>query len=224
MCRTYTHINRRRALRELKLTKHINPDHHPIMRGRWPIPDPIYDALHHAFNIQRVLECSPMDLPINATEYYTRDPDDIAFSAGTLTATAWTGISLSLPEHTAEAITHSLEQAMYSAHHHKHKSPSATLLLLPSWQHTPYLSRNLQTSYAQKLTSIPYYPRSELARDTKYDLDIYLVANQKALAAIDPNKVQTRLDNAIRQTYGALHSKITITTTRPDPTSLDSHI
>ena len=113
---------------------------------------------------------------------------------------------------------------MYSAHHHKRKSPSATLLTLPSWRHTPYLSRNLQTNYAQKLTSIPYYPRSELARDTKYDLDIYLVANQKALTAIDPNQVQTHLENAIRQTYGALHSKITITTTRPDPTSLDSHI
>ena len=67
MCRTYTHINRRKALRELKLTKHINPDQHPIMRGRWPIPDPIYDAFYQAFNIQRVLDCSPMDLLINAT-------------------------------------------------------------------------------------------------------------------------------------------------------------
>ena len=102
MCRTYTHLNRRKALRELKLTKHINPDHHPIMRGRWPIPDPIYDALHQAFNIQRVLDCSPMDLPINATEYYTRHPDDTAFSAGTLTATAWPRTSLSLPNQTAK--------------------------------------------------------------------------------------------------------------------------
>jgi len=109
LCRTNTHLNRRKALRELNLTKHINPEQHPILQSRWPIPEPIYDALHRAFHIQRVLDCSPMDLPIHASEYYNRHPEDAAFSAGLHTATAWTGTSLSLPDHTAEALTHSLE-------------------------------------------------------------------------------------------------------------------
>ena len=67
---------------------------------------------------------------------------------------------------------------MYNAHARRHTQPSSHDLTLPNGPHSPYLARNLQSSYAQKLTSIPYLPTHNAKKHkNKTKLDIYLVAN-----------------------------------------------
>ena len=90
----------------------------------------------------------------------------------------------------AENLTTALEQALYNAHAHRHTQPSSHILILPNWQHSPYLARNLHSAYVQKLTSIPYLPThnaKRLKNNTK--LNIYLVANEKALRLLDPDYI-----------------------------------
>ena len=117
--RSNTQGHKQKILRELKLSKIPPPAQHQALSGRWPFPDEIYTALDSLFHIDRVLHCSPMNLPTAAKEYYTKDEFDACFSAGLQTDTPWTGISLSLPEHSAQCLTHSLEHALYSAHYHR---------------------------------------------------------------------------------------------------------
>ncbi len=97
-----------------------------------------------------------MTVPLRATEYISHDPRDAAFGALLFTTTAWPDVSLALPGYNPEQLTTTLEQALHSAHAHRHTQPSSHILILPNWQHSPYLSRNLHTSYVQKLASIPF--------------------------------------------------------------------
>ena len=98
----------------------------------WPLPDTIYDALHNCFNIQRVIHCNPIILPLRAKEYLSHDPKDAAFGALPYTKSAWRGTTLALPEYKADKLKTALEQAIYSAHAHRHKSPSSKILILPN--------------------------------------------------------------------------------------------
>jgi hypothetical protein len=122
----------------------------------WHIPDILYDTLRSCFDIKRVIHCNPMTLPLRATEYISHDPRDGDFGALPFTHTAWPDASLALPGYQPAQLTVALEQAIYSAHAHRHTQPSSHVLILPNWQHSPYLARNLHTSYVQKLASIPY--------------------------------------------------------------------
>ncbi len=70
--------------------------------GMWALPDTIYDALHTCFNIQRVIHCTPIILPLRAKEYISHDPKDAAFGALPYTKSAWGGTSLALPEYKAD--------------------------------------------------------------------------------------------------------------------------
>jgi len=87
--------------------------------GTWPLPDTIYDALHTCFNIQRVIHHNPINLP-RAKTYISHDPKDVAFGALPYTKTAGRGTSLALPEYKADKLKAALEQAIYSAHAHRH--------------------------------------------------------------------------------------------------------
>ena len=163
-----------------------------------------------------------MNLPTPAKTYYSKDTRDACFSARKHTDTPWPCTSLYLPTHEAHSLTSSLEHALYSAHHHRQHIPCSTILFLPTWQRTPYQTRNLHTSYAQKLTSIPFYLPSELTRNKSYNINIYLVANQKYLSTLNPQRISEQLEITITEIYGTLNEKITININRPDPTTLDS--
>ena len=108
-----------------------------------------------------------MTLPLRAKEYISQDPKDATFGALPYTKTAWPDASLALPTYTADVLTTSLEQALYNAHAHRHTQPSSHILVLPHWQHSPYLARNLHNSYIQKLTSIPYFPTHNAKKHKK---------------------------------------------------------
>lgn len=210
-----------KLLKELKLSRHIQPIQHQALIGMWPLPDCLCTVLNTLFGIHRVLDCNPMNLPLPATEYYTRDTKDACFGAGYNTDTPWQGTSLSIPEHKAQNLTKALEQALYSAHPHRCTAPSFTILLLPAWQHTPYLARNLHTRHIQKITSIPLHPPSELASTKTYNINIYLVANPKALSIINVTQVVTQLAAGIREIYNTTPDHISIHTDRQDPKTLD---
>ena len=127
-----------------------------------------------------------MTLPLRAKEYISHEPKDTTFGAIPYTKTAWPDASTALPAYNAEHLTTALEQA----HAHRHTQPSNHILLLPNWQHSPYLSRNLHSAYVQKLTSIPYLPThgaKKLKNNAK--LNIYLVANEKALRLLDTDYI-----------------------------------
>ena len=112
--------------------------------------------LHDCFQIDRIIHCNPYNLPLRANTYYSEDPLDKLFSAEPLTNTAWTGMTLSLPEFQPNKLTKALEQAIYSAHTHKDTQYSATILILPNWKHTPYLARNLHINYIQNIVTLPH--------------------------------------------------------------------
>ena len=124
----------------------------------WPIPDTLYDTLYNCFKIKRVIDCNPMTLPLRAKGYVSHDPQDATFGALPYTKTSWPDASLALPAYKAEHLTIALEQALYIAHAHRHTQPSIHILILPIWQYSSYLARNLHSSFAQKLTSNPCLP------------------------------------------------------------------
>ena len=193
------------------------------MNGTWPIPDTLYDALHQCFNIQRVIHCNPINLPLRAKTYISHDPRDTRFSATPYTHTAWPGTSLAIPEYTPYRLKQALEQAIYSAHAHRHTSPSSQVLILPNWEHSPYLARNLHSTYAQKLTSIPYYPiYNKQPNTSKPKLNIYLIANEKALALLNQQQISITLQQALTTLTGKA-LPINLNLQKKDPKHIDSH-
>jgi hypothetical protein len=94
-------------------------------------PRHLYDTLHDCFHIIRIIHRNPYNLPLRANTYYSKDPFNKLFLAEPLTKTAWTGMTLSLPEFQPNNLTKALEQAIYSAHSNKESNLSATVLILP---------------------------------------------------------------------------------------------
>jgi hypothetical protein len=63
----------------------------------------------------------------------------------------------------------------------------------------------MHTSYVHKLKSIPYTPQDDTQNaPRKYKLNIYYVANEKALALFHPNNIK-HLRDTLTQTYGSTH-------------------
>jgi len=118
-----------------------------INNGTRPIPEAIYDAVRICFDIQRVIDCNPINLPLRAKTYISHDSQDAIFGALPYTKSAWPGTSLAFPEYKAEKLKTALEEAIHNAHAHRHTTPSSHILILPNWVHTPYLARNLHKSY-----------------------------------------------------------------------------
>jgi hypothetical protein len=133
------------------------------------------------------------------------------------------GTSLALPEYTPDKLKQALEQAIYSAHAQRHISPSSHILILPNWEHSPYHDRNLHTSYVQKITSIPYYPiHNKQPHNSKPKLNIYIVANERALALINKPKTINTLQAALTEVKGRTPS-ITLNLHQKDSQQIDSH-
>jgi hypothetical protein len=107
-------------------------------------------------------------------------------------------MSLPLPSYIAIKLKQALEHALYSAHAHRHTSPSRQILLLPNCEHIPYLARNLHTSYVQKLTFIPYNSTSTpTPNNRRPKLNIYLVSNERDLALLDRTHMLATLREAV---------------------------
>jgi ribonuclease HI len=165
-----------------------------------------------------------MTLPLRAKEYISHDPRDATFGALPYTKTAWPDDSLALPAYKAERLTIALEQALYSAHAHRHTQPSSKILILPNWQHSPYLVRSLHSSYTQKLASIPYLQAQTTQNHTHNTrLNIYLVANEKALRLLNRDYIIHTLHETQSNLLGQNAQPITLNINLTDPTHLDSN-
>jgi hypothetical protein len=87
----------------------------------------------------------------------------------------------------------------------------------------PYLSRNLHSSYVQKLAYIPYQPPTPRTQDNlKLILNMYLVANEKALNQLNHSLITSSLWNTINDLFGLELTTILLDLTIKDPSFLDS--
>jgi hypothetical protein len=166
----------------------------------WSIPDTLYDALCNCFKIKRVIHCNPMTLPLRAEEYISHDPKDAVFGALPYTKIARTDdASLALLAYKTEKLTTALEQAMYSAHAHLHTQPSSHLII----QHSPYLARNIHSSYIQKLTSTPYLqPQNSQKHTQNTKLNNYLIVNENALRLLNHDYLTHILNETLSRLLG----------------------
>ena len=74
--------------KEQNLYKRGKHHNQPEPNGTWPIPDTLFDTLHHCFNIKQVIHCIPVNLPLRAKEYSSHDPLDSTFGAMPYTRSA----------------------------------------------------------------------------------------------------------------------------------------
>jgi hypothetical protein len=98
------------------------------------------------------------------------------------------------------------------------------MLILTNWEHTPYLARNFHSFYVQKLASIPYISPTATKHEThKHKLNIYLVANEKALILLShTHLVSTLRDTLINGLSGTNLKTISLSLTKKDSLHLDS--
>jgi len=112
---------------------------------------------------------------------------------------------------------------LLSAHAHRHTQPSSHILILSNWQHSPYLAHNLHSSYTQKLTSIPYLQAQTAQKHTHNTrLNIYLVANEKALLLLNHDYITHALHETLSNLLGRDTQPITLNLNLNDSTYLDS--
>ncbi len=76
---------------------------------------------------------------------------------------------------------------------------SATILILPDWKHTPYLARNLHTNYIQQIVTLPHTHTTTGTHPRKYKLNIYIVANSKALTLLEPHYIPQTITTTLTQ-------------------------
>jgi len=132
------------------------------------------------------------------------------------TRSDWPDTSLIITYYTVDKLTKTLEQALYSAHAHHHTKPSSHILILPNWEHTPYLARNLHSAYVKKLASIPYQPPTPTTQEKQKKKNIYLVANEKALRLINHSLVTTALRNTNNDLFGVPLKTMPLDTIKKD--------
>ena len=181
-------------------------------RHTWTIPDALYSALDSIFSFDRILNSTPLNTPLSATcRTYSEDPTAAAFSMlQQPPGYVWPGASLSVPFQTPQSLRRALEHAVYSAHHQRRHNPSATVLILPSWTHSPYLAKHLRGSpYVHKIMTIPArrvtahpsnLPVSNSLAANQH-MHVYLVANSLALQDLDLRAAAGSLVEATRSLY-----------------------
>jgi hypothetical protein len=131
--------------------------------------------------------------------------------------------SLAIPDCIADKLTKALEQALYNAHTHQHTKLSSHIFILPKWEHTLYLARNLHSAYVKKLAPTPYQPPTPTTHEKhKPELNIYLVANEKALSIINHSLGTTTLRNIINDLFGVPLTTMPPDITKKDPSHLDN--
>ena len=85
------------------------------------------------------------------------------------------------------------------------------------------MARNLHSSYAQKLTSIPYLQTQITQKHTHNTrLNIYLVANEKALRLLNQDYITHAVHETLSTLLNRVTQPITLNHNLKDPTYLDN--
>ena len=88
---------------------------------------------------QTELYSDPLNKSLHSHTYHSFHPEDIVFSSsGTNAPHTWQGTNIANPEYDHECMRRAMENAITSAHLTASHTPSATILILPRWEHTPY--------------------------------------------------------------------------------------
>jgi hypothetical protein len=107
--------------------------------NRWATRDDLLTALHNAFHIHTELCSDPHKKSLHSHCYYSLYPEDIVFtSIGINAPHTWHGTDIANPEYDHECMRRAMEHAVTSAHSTSSRTPSATILILPRWEHTHY--------------------------------------------------------------------------------------
>jgi hypothetical protein len=71
--------------------------------------------------------------------YHSLYPEDIVFSSnGSNAPHTWHGTNIANPEYDHKCMRIAMEHAITNAHSTASHTPSATILILPRWEHAPY--------------------------------------------------------------------------------------
>ena len=209
-----------------------------IMKNRWAQNDVIDKAHAEAFGATRTLFSDCLNCSLTAKQYHSLYPEDAVFSALPSNALyTWSGISQANPEYDAKCMSEAMQHAIISCHKLRNTAPSATILILPDWVHSPYLQHHLISSpYVQKLYTIPagiqtFDPPDAHTGDptptphgTKWSTSAYLVANQKALNSFNKIHIYNEMSRALRRVAGHKASDISLSLQLPhNADSYDPH-
>jgi hypothetical protein len=117
-----------------------------------------------------------------------------------------------------------MEHAITSAHSPVPHSPSATILMLPQWEHTPYRhSKYINSPYTHHLYTLPNDANTFITPyqhtgnptptlfGTRWMVDIYLIAKPLALSALHSHTTMTALHNTLESIYNTHLPNPTIT-------------
>jgi len=96
------------------------------------------------------------------------------------------------------------------------------ILILPDWKRTPYLARNLHTNYVQKIATLPHTHTEQQHNHSKYNMQVYLVVNSKAISQLDATNIHNTLTTTLTREYGQRAQITTNDTTLSDEQNIDS--
>jgi hypothetical protein len=82
----------------------------------------------------------------------------------------------------------------------------------------------LHTNYIQKNVTLPHTHTTKGTQARKYNLNIYIVANLKALTLLEPHSIQHTMNIALTQAYGHTVQTTLIDTTIIDATNIASNM
>jgi len=88
-------------------------------------------------------------------------------------------------------------------------------------KHTPYLARNLHTSYVKKIATLPLTHTSQGTQPAKYNMYVYIIAISKALTLLDADNIQSTLNDTIMILTQSYDKRVR--TTRIDNTKSDAN-
>jgi hypothetical protein len=161
-------------------------------RNRWATRDEdLLKALRHTFHIQTKLYSDPLNKSLHSHTYHSLYPEDIVFSSsGSNAPHTWRGTNIANPEYDHDCMRRAMEHTITSAHLTASHTPSATILILPRWEHTPYRhTKYINSPYTHHLYTLPNDANTFLPPDqhtghptptpfgTRWMVDNYLVAN-----------------------------------------------
>jgi hypothetical protein len=156
--------------------------------------------------------CNPLNKSLHSHRYHSFYPEDVVSSfSGSNAPHSWQGTNIANPEYEHyECMRRAMEHAITSAHSTATHSPSATILILPRWEYTPYRhSKYITSPYTHHLNALSNDAYSFLPMDqhtstptptpfcTRWMVDICLVASPLAMSSLPSFTTMTAFHNTL---------------------------
>jgi hypothetical protein len=125
-------------------------------RNIWAAGEDLLTALRSTFHIQTKLYSDPLDKSLYSHIYHSLHPEDtVLSSSGSNAPHTSHRTNIANPEYDHEYMRCAMEHAITRAHATASHSPSASILILPQWEHTPYRhSKDINSPYTHHLYTL----------------------------------------------------------------------